>query len=72
MTTVGYGDISPINSYEKMFGICATIMCCGIYGFALNCIGQIFQEKANMEADLKSQKYALMRYMKERKIDKDI
>lgn len=39
MATVGYGDISPINSYEKMFGICVTITCCGIYGFALNCIG---------------------------------
>ena len=50
--TVGYGDISPQTNYEKIFCIIMTLITIGVFGYAINNIGQIFRE---MEE--KSQKY---------------
>lgn len=39
MTTIGYGDITPISVNEKAYVIVMTIFTCGIFGYALNKIG---------------------------------
>jgi hypothetical protein len=36
MTTIGYGDISPINNIERIYVIMATLISCGIFGYAMN------------------------------------
>jgi len=46
MLTVGFGDIVPTTIIEKLFVIIMTIIGCGTFGYALNTIGNIFQEKA--------------------------
>lgn len=38
MSTVGYGDILPINIYEKIYVILSTLIACGIFGYALSTI----------------------------------
>ena len=39
MITVGYGDISPINPSEKIYTIFMTLLSCGTFAYAINCIG---------------------------------
>ena len=41
-STVGYGDISPTTSNEKIYGIFMTIISCGVFAYAVNTIGSIF------------------------------
>jgi hypothetical protein len=36
MTTIGYGDIGPVNHIERIYVILATILSCGIFGYAMN------------------------------------
>jgi hypothetical protein len=42
MVTVGYGDISPKNKYEKIYTIIVTLISSGIFGYSMNTIGSIF------------------------------
>lgn len=44
MITVGYGDISPVNNVEKIFGILLLFISCGVFAFSLNSIGSIIQK----------------------------
>ena len=44
MSTVGYGDQSPVHRYEKIFIIFVMIMSCGLFGFSINSIGGIIDE----------------------------
>ncbi len=53
MITVGYGDISPVNNNEKIYTIIITLISCGVFGYAINTIGSIFQEISMKEAEFK-------------------
>ncbi|KAL4489041.1 hypothetical protein ABPG73_005528 [Tetrahymena malaccensis] len=44
MVTVGYGDIAPTNTEEKILCSILIVLLCGIYGYSLNQIGVIFNE----------------------------
>lgn len=41
-TTVGYGDISPQTTKERLYGIIMALISCGIFAYAVNTIGSIF------------------------------
>lgn len=45
MITVGYGDITPKTSIEKIFVIIMTIISCGQFAYTVNTIGSIIHEK---------------------------
>jgi len=45
MITVGFGDITPVNTYERIYVILMTCFSCGIFAFAINTIGTIVKEK---------------------------
>lgn len=42
MITVGYGDIHPISTNEKFYVLSMTLISCGVFGYCINNIGQIF------------------------------
>ncbi len=42
MITVGYGDIVPKSSYEKIYVIVITVISCGVFAYTVNTIGSIF------------------------------
>lgn len=42
--TVGYGDLAPIANNEKILVIFLILISCGVFGYSLNCINQIFED----------------------------
>lgn len=42
MSTIGYGDISPVSVSEKIFSSIITILACGVFAFSVNMVGSIF------------------------------
>ncbi|KAL4464416.1 hypothetical protein ABPG72_010903 [Tetrahymena utriculariae] len=70
MITVGFGDIAPINIYEKLYVIFMTIGTCGIFAYSINTIGRIFSEMALMEAKYRNKKFEITKLMQQRNITK--
>ncbi len=42
MLTIGYGDITPKTNTEIIVCIVMMFIACGVFGFTLNSINQIF------------------------------
>jgi hypothetical protein len=42
MITVGYGDITPVSTWEKMFIIFMTLLGSLVFAYTVNTIGSIF------------------------------
>jgi len=40
MITIGYGDITPITTIERIFVILITLLSCGVFAYSLNQIGK--------------------------------
>ena len=53
MMTVGYGDISSNNYIECCCNICLIIYGCGVFGYTINDIGNIFKEMYQEEKEFK-------------------
>ncbi|EAS05442.2 cation channel family protein (macronuclear) [Tetrahymena thermophila SB210] len=70
MITVGFGDIAPINSYEKIYVIFMTIGTCGVFAYSINTIGRIFSEMALSEAKYRNKKFEITKLMQQRNITK--
>ena len=43
MLTVGYGDISPCTTIERLFSIISITFTCGVFAYCMNVIGNIIQ-----------------------------
>ena len=43
MITVGYGDITPKTSNQKIFTIIVMILSSGLFGYVMNKIAMIFK-----------------------------
>ncbi|KAL4480490.1 hypothetical protein ABPG72_022245 [Tetrahymena utriculariae] len=72
MVTVGYGDITPISLQEKIFVIFMVAYSCGVFGYIVSSIGNIFTERAQIQAKFKSQLADIIQYMRTRNIDQTI
>lgn len=44
MITVGYGDVTPVNTSERLFVIFVMLISCGVFAYSLSCIGRIVEE----------------------------
>lgn len=53
MITVGYGDITPRNTLERIYVITIVIISGTVFAYTVNMIGAIFQEKEKKVADYK-------------------
>lgn len=42
MTTIGYGEITPVNSTERTFVIFIAIFATAVFAYSVNNMGQIF------------------------------
>lgn len=53
MVTVGYGDITPQNTVEKIFSIVYIGMACGIFAYGVSEVGNILKDMYKTEDDFK-------------------
>jgi len=44
MITVGYGDVFPINIYEKIYVMGMTLISCGLFAYCVNAVSSIFSQ----------------------------
>lgn len=72
MNTVGYGDITPKNIYEKIFVTIFTSIACGFFAYTLNSIGVIVTDIAKREKEFKREINLINSYMKKKKINFDL
>ncbi|KAL4499048.1 hypothetical protein ABPG72_016950 [Tetrahymena utriculariae] len=70
MITVGFGDIVPYSLIERVYVIIMQLISCGVFAYAINTIGSIFQEIARKSAEYRQQKQEIIDYMMRRKITK--
>ncbi|CAD8043177.1 unnamed protein product [Paramecium primaurelia] len=68
MTTVGYGDISPITPTERGLGIFFLLVACGGFAFTMNSIGFALSTLEERKNNRKSRVNNLNKYMKQANI----
>lgn len=64
MITIGYGDITPENTYERLFSISMEFLATCVFGYAMNSIMAIIDLKNEEIAHLKRSNSILNKYKK--------
>ena len=68
MITLGYGDIVPTTSQERIYVIFVTLISCGVFAYSLNAIGGIVQEITKKNSDFRMKMGNLRAHMRQRGI----
>jgi len=72
MVSVGYGDIVPVTSAERVYTVIAMIISSALFGYSLNTVGEIIREM-NREKDQRREKIRSVRkYMNQKNLGKGI
>ncbi|CAD8096473.1 unnamed protein product [Paramecium primaurelia] len=72
MTTVGYGDIVPVTSVEKLFGIIVMLLACCVFAYIMNSIGGIFVKLDTNEKTIRLRLGQANQFLKSNEIPKDL
>ncbi|EAR99319.2 cyclic nucleotide-binding domain protein (macronuclear) [Tetrahymena thermophila SB210] len=72
MITVGYGDITPVNSIEYLLSILTMLIACGMFGYSLNSIGQILSEMDINNKEYDEHFNAIYGYMHKKNVSTDL
>ncbi|CAD8213597.1 unnamed protein product [Paramecium octaurelia] len=72
MTTIGYGDIIPVNLTERIFVIFMTMISSATFAYTVNNIGGIFQDFSKQSVQLKNNMNQLNRYLKSQNVSDDL
>ncbi|CAD8054277.1 unnamed protein product [Paramecium sonneborni] len=72
MTTIGYGDITPLNLRERIFTICMTVAAVGIFGYSIGNINSIYAEWSRKSYEFRQNMNALKKYMRLKGLDKHL
>ncbi|KAL4455833.1 hypothetical protein ABPG74_003243 [Tetrahymena malaccensis] len=72
MVTVGYGDIAPTNTEEKILCSILIVLLCGIYGYSLNQIGVIFNELNKNSISIQQKKIYINKFMLRKNVSENL
>ncbi|CAD8147818.1 unnamed protein product [Paramecium pentaurelia] len=64
--TVGYGDIVPVTTVERVFVIVVTLLICGVFGYCLSNIGNIFKQISDKKAVYKQRIREINQHIRKR------
>lgn len=70
MSTVGYGDLIPMNRSEVIFVACITILCSCVFAFCINTIGNMLSDISQRESTFKKRKKDVSQYLNNHNISK--
>ena len=72
MTTVGYGDISPITYQEQIYSIFAMIFACGVFAYTVGSIGNLIAS-SNYNEQMQQERFKTVnKFMKRKEIPRDL
>ena len=69
MNTLGFGDIVPKNSTERIFNVFFIYIGCSVFAIIINSIGIILQNINKRDRDFKRKMYMINGYMRQKNID---
>ncbi|EAS00305.2 cation channel family protein (macronuclear) [Tetrahymena thermophila SB210] len=72
MITVGYGDITPQNSYEVLLCLFTLFIACCVFAYTVNSIGYIINEIQQKNTLNKQKSNIIFNYMKQKNISRDL
>ncbi|KAL4475004.1 hypothetical protein ABPG74_001700 [Tetrahymena malaccensis] len=70
--TIGYGDITPKNTYERNIVILISLISTGCFSYSVNTMATVFQDFINKSKKSKEIRYDAINYMRERNIHKNL
>jgi CRP-like cAMP-binding protein len=68
MTTVGYGDITPVTPNEKMYAMISMILACGVFAYVIGSIGTVLSSRYDEEMIFKQKIMYVDQYLKNKKL----
>ena len=71
MTTVGFGDIVPNTSIEKLVCILSMILSCGVFAFIMGSIGSFVNRKDAKLQNLKDEVLKIESFMDHNKVPEE-
>lgn len=72
MITVGYGDITPVTSNEKMMATCVMIVASGVFAFTMNSINNLLQQMNQGKSYYQDIMLSLSSYMRHKHMSKEL
>ncbi|CAD8180912.1 unnamed protein product [Paramecium pentaurelia] len=67
--TVGYGDITPQSTYEQLFVIFVAMSLCGMLGYTITNIGEIYRSMNEKKRQYKTQMKAIEQIIRQRNLN---
>lgn len=71
MVTIGYGDVVPVNMYERFYTIFQLLFSCGIFAYCINAIGNIFLQQNTKEKAFRQKIFDIQEYLESKDINKE-
>jgi hypothetical protein len=68
MITVGYGDITPQNNYERLCANLSMFLACGVFAFSFNSIGLMLSNLNSRQVLYKRSTNLLNQYLTKNQI----
>eukprot|EP00347_Sterkiella_histriomuscorum_P006811 403351340 len=72
MCTVGYGDLTPQNAYERLYVTGAEILASGIYALTLNNVSQMVQKYNLLAVNYREKMMYVNQFMNKKSLPKDL
>jgi len=72
MLTVGYGDITPMNTLERAINIILMLVGCGVFAYSMNKIGMLVQSLNAQASETRQIYYNVVQCMHKMNVSKDL
>lgn len=63
MTTVGYGDLTPITELEMVFAMISMLVACGVFAYVVGSIETIVRQQNTIESEFREKILHVNQYL---------
>jgi CRP-like cAMP-binding protein len=72
ITSVGYGDITPITVNEKIYAMSVMIVSSGVFAYVIGSVGSLISKETSRESSYRDQVVVVNSYMKKNSLNMDL